>query len=303
MSKRFAGLLASAAIMATTPALAQHHHDAPPLEPLSGVHDGEWQGEWADDDTWRGMWNGTYTNRDGHTVQGQYVGTFIGNARFVTEDGHVLELGEDETWYEGADGVYIVRRGHHLGASPDGRLGYSMAEREAWLSDCRLLMADAGGYYGYDDRDADGGLIGGLLGAVAGGVIGNRVADGDRVLGTVIGGGLGALAGSAIGSAIDNDGDGEISGNELYAARYCDAYLRRYEMGGHSGFSDYGYGHGHHYGMMPAHGQRGHRHGRDCEVTVREEWVEIEAETPAPPARRAIAPRPRPEPGKTTPIN
>ena len=318
MSTRLTALLSSAAMFAAaSPAFAHDHEAAPALEPLAGVHDGEWQGEWTQDNTWRGMWNGTYTNRDGQSVQGQYIGTFVGEGRFITDDGHVLTLDEADGWHEGEQEVevHVMRRPRDLGASPDGRLGYSMADREAWLSDCRLLMADSGGYYDHDRRDGgDGGLIGGLLGALFGGFAGNRIADGDRLAGTLIGGGLGGIAGAVIGSAVDGDGDErEIDANELWAARYCDAYLRRYEMGGYSGFADHG--HGHHHGhaahAAPAHGQRGHRHGRDCEVTVREEWVEVEVETPRPPARRAVPPRPQPapqpapqpEPGKTVPVS
>jgi len=314
MSTRITVLLTGAAMMAlSAPAAAHddhpHRHHVEVID-AAGEYDGEWEGHWQDGDTWRGMWNGTYTTPSGEVLQGQYVGTFIGEGRFVTDDGRVLTLG-DGGWHE-RDGHYEVRierrhRMEDLGASPDGRLGYTLAEREAWLSDCRLLMAHSDGYYDYrdyDDRDADGGLIGGLLGAVVGGVAGNRIADGDRLAGTLIGAGVGGLAGVAIGALIDGDDDDyvesrEVDPNELYAARYCDAYLRRYEMGGGAGMT---------YGqpvMMvqtvaaaPMHGQRGHRHGPECTTTVREEWIE----SPRPPARREIPPR-RPEPaGKTVPI-
>ena len=285
---------------------AQHVDHAPPLPPVEGQYDGEWQGEWSDGDTWRGMWNGTYTNRDGHSVQAQYVGTFEGEHRFITDDGHVLEMGNDHGWHESEARYAPYQRARHLSASPDGRLAYTLAEREAWLADCRILMSDAGGYddrYDRYDRGPDGGTIGGVLGAVAGGIAGNRIADGDRLLGTVVGGAVGAVAGAAIGSAIDNDGDGHVSHDERYAARYCDAYLRRYEMGGHAGFAQPGYGHAAVMVAAPMHGQHGHRHGRNCEVTVEEEWIEVEQAAPAPrPARRTIAPRPRIQRGKVTPI-
>lgn len=326
MSTRISLLLAGAAMMAvTTPAAAHDEHPQihhAEVIDAAGDYDGEWQGHWEDGDTWRGMWNGTYTTPDGEVLEGRYIGTFIGEGRFVTDDGRVLMLGEDG-WHEGSENavVRIERRRapHELGASPDGRLGYTLAEREAWLADCRVLMANAGGYYDYDDYyrdDADGGLIGGLLGAVAGGFAGNRIADGDRLAGTLIGAGVGGIAGAVIGSLVDGDGgdsrDGrEIDANELYAARYCEAYLRRYEMGGGAGFQTMAY---QPVMMVQAvaaaapHGYSGHRHGPECTTTVREEWVEVERPAPTPPARRVIPPRPQPAPapeprGKVQPID
>lgn len=320
MSTRFTLLLSGAAMMAiATPALA--HDDHPRSQQVevmstSGDYDGEWQGHWQDGDTWRGMWNGTFTTNEGEVLEGRYVGTFIGEGRFVTDDGRVLTLGEDG-WHE-SDGGHVgngLRDPMHLGASPDGRLGYTLAEREAWLADCRVLMANAGGYTNYDDYyrdDADGGLIGGLLGAVVGGFAGNRIDDGDRLAGTLIGAGVGGIAGAVIGSVIDGSDDDrhdgrEIDANELYAARYCDAYLRRYEMGGGAGF------HGQMAYGQPVmmvqtvatrapHGHHSHRHGPECTTTVREEWVEVERPAPAPRPARRVIPRPQPT-GKTVPIN
>ncbi|WAT17203.1 glycine zipper 2TM domain-containing protein [Aurantiacibacter sp. MUD11] len=334
MSTRFTLLMASAAMIATATSAAAHEHGPHGphqtrevvIETDEGVYDGEWEGHWQDGDTWRGMWNGTYTAPDGQQLHGQYVGTFIGQGRFVTDDGRVLLLDERRGWREteGEHHVRIIRRQRGpLGASPDGRLGYTMAEREQWLAECRLLMADAGGYRDHDDRDADGALIGGILGAVAGGVAGNRIADGDRLAGTLIGAGVGGLAGAAIGSLLDGDGDGEVDANELWAARYCDAYLRRYEMGGGAGYHGHGHGHAQPVMMVQAvaaapHGYPGHRHGPHCNVRIREEWIDMDAHHPAPTARRAIpphrphpapapaaapAPAPQPEPqGKVTPI-
>lgn len=331
MTTRFTLLLASAALgSVSAPIAAQDSpHHAPALDPLEATYDGQWEGAWQDEETWRGMWNGTYTGADGEVLQGRYMGTFVGQGRFVTDDGQVLLLDEEHGWHQGAGGYEHQthrqphRQLHHrrdpraLGASPDGRLGYTMAEREAWLSDCRLLMADGGGYDGYSDyyrdRDADGGLIGGVLGAVVGGVSGNRIAGrGDRLAGTLIGAGVGGLAGAVIGSLIDGADDDrdrdaarEVDANELWAARYCDAYLRRYEMGSGTAM---GYGAmGYQPVMMvaAAHGSRGHRHGPDCTTTVTEEWIEVEQ--PAPPPRRPARPRPpapAPEPqGKIEPIS
>ena len=208
--------------------------------------------------------------------------------------------------------AYIAPQHVSLPASPDGRLGYTMLEREAWLADCRLLMADAGGYYdGYYEEENDGGLVGGLIGLIGGGFAGNRIADGDRLLGTVIGAGIGGLAGAVIGAAIDGDSDvyepGEVDANELWAARYCDAYLRRYELAGTAGFyGEPAYGHSamtrHQFPLASSHRRSGHRHGPECTTMVREEWVAVEAEPETVPARRTIAPRPRID-GKTVPID
>ncbi len=208
--------------------------------------------------------------------------------------------------------VHIERRPGDLAPSPEVRLAYTVAERDGWLADCRVLMADAGGYHTYAayDDDADGGLIGGLLGLLGGGIAGNRIADGDGLLGTVIGAGIGGLAGAVIGAAIDNDGDEHdrrnFDANDLWAARYCEAYLRRYEMGGASAAPGVSYGQpvmlGQAVAASATHGHRGHRHNENCITTVREEWVEDENPVSAPrPARRAIPPRNQPS-GKTVPV-
>ncbi|WP_052761855.1 glycine zipper domain-containing protein [Aurantiacibacter luteus] len=278
MSTRNRLLLASAALLAvSTPALAQevvyddgavvYEHDiAADPDGYDGRYQGGWEGHWVDRDHYEGEWDGTY-HAEGH-----------GDAR---------------------------RDPRYLPASPDGRLAYTLAEREAWLSDCRLLMADGGGYYDddryYDRRGGNGAVIGGLVGAVTGGVIGNRVADGNRTAGTLIGAGVGGLAGAAVGSALDSDGDGYASRGEIWADRYCDAYLRRYEMGGGS----WGYGQQQMMMVMPvaAHGMGGHRHDANCRTIVTEEIVEIEEAAPAPrPRARRTIRRPIREPGKLTPI-
>ncbi|MWV26329.1 glycine zipper 2TM domain-containing protein [Aurantiacibacter rhizosphaerae] len=298
MSTRFTLLLSSAALMAVaTPAAAQ---DEPVIQAdyvenngISGAYDGEWQGDWSADDSWRGTWTGRYTTPSGEVLEGEYVGRFVGEGRFITDDGRTFTFG-DSGW-RGDDGGYEIQGAASqlgLAASPDGRLAYTLAEREAWLSDCRLLMADQGGYARYHDRDDDigGGLIGGLLGAVVGGFAGNRIDDdGSRLAGTLIGAGLGGVAGAVIGSAIDSadEDDGyayrEMDANELWAARYCDAYLRRYEMSSAVG---------------PSHGHHHNRHGPECTTTVREEWVEVEQPAPAPRPASRIIPRPQPS-GKT----
>ncbi|WP_240624533.1 glycine zipper 2TM domain-containing protein [Aurantiacibacter odishensis] len=295
------GLISAAALLAPGAPVAAQEDDPSNGEvdivQAGGSYDGEWSGRWQDGDTWRGMWNGTFTTAEGEVLQGRYVGIFVGEGRFVADDGRVLTLG-DAGWHESAKDYEL---GHHrlryddVSASPEGRLGYTLSEREDWLSDCRLLMSGAGGYYDYDDyyRDnADGGLIGGLLGAIGGGIAGNRIADGDRLAGTLIGAGVGGIAGAVIGSLIKGDGDEdgvrEAYANELYAARYCEAYLRRYEMGGGAGFHEQmSYGQPsiliQSVATGPRHGQHGHRHGPECTTTLREEWVGVEDFVPAQP--------------------
>jgi len=196
----------------------------------------------------------------------------------------------------------------HL-AAPARQLGYTEEQRDAWLTECRLLYSRDSyydrGYYGRGrhDDDADGGIIGGLLGAVIGGIAGNRIADGERLGGTLIGAGLGGLAGAVIGSAIDAaDGDDDYdyheAGEDSWASQYCNAYLRRYEAGATAGhYTHAAYA----QPVMMVARQRGHHHGpqcrEQCREAVREEWVDAPA---ARPARRSIPPRP--QSGKLTPI-
>ncbi len=274
-----------------------HHADAVVTD---GRYEGAWQGDWSDENTWHGEWNGIYTDAEGRTVDASYHGVFIGRNHFMSEDGHVLSH-DGHGWRE-----HHGRHGGHRGP----RLAYTQEERAQWLMDCQYLMADGGGYYDHR-RDRDGGLIGGLLGAVVGGVAGNRIADDDRLLGTVVGAGLGGIAGAAIGSVLDGDGDGELSRNEIWASRYCEAYLRRHELGG----GEFTYGQ--QVMMVPvASGMRqgrirGHEHGRDhgdedcqvCSEVVVEEEVEIERPSPRPRPQPRPAPQPAPEPqGKLTPL-
>ncbi|WP_156167327.1 glycine zipper 2TM domain-containing protein [Aurantiacibacter marinus] len=307
MSSRSILLLASAAALGTSvPALAQNdHHDGHhgeahhgQMEQIDGRYDGAWEGEWSGEDTWRGEWTGTYTDAQGHTIDATYHGVFTGDHHFVSEEGHSLSH-DGHGWRE-----HHGRHGLHDGAHGRGngpRFAYTAAERDQWLTDCQYLMADGGGYE--DRRDRNGRLIGGLLGAVVGGVAGNRIAGGDRLLGTVAGAGLGGLAGAAIGSVLDGDGDGELSRNELWATRYCDAYLRRHELGG----GEFGYGQQIRLVPVATHsqGRHGHRHNEDCQTcreVVTEEWIEIERPAPRPRPRPTPRPAPRPE-GKLTPLS
>ncbi|GEM_PF-1397240 len=287
---------------------SEHHADTITTD---GRYEGAWQGDWSDEETWHGEWTGTYTNAEGQTVDASYHGVFMGEHRFMSEDGHVLAHGE-HGWRE-----------HHTGSNANGshhapRLAYTAQERAQWLTDCQYLMADGGGYYD-DRRDRNGGLIGGLLGAVVGGVAGNRIADDDRLLGTAVGAGLGGLAGAAIGSVLDGDGDGELSRNEVWASRYCEAYLRRHELGGGQ------FAYGQQVMMVPVttHSQfgrvqgparaRGHGHNHaqrrdeDCRI-CRETVIEEEVEIVRPASRPRPRPTPRPAPqaqpqGKLTPLS
>ncbi|RJY09583.1 glycine zipper 2TM domain-containing protein [Aurantiacibacter aquimixticola] len=274
-----AASLSLASIALAAPATAQDHA----IEPVDTRYDGVWQGDWQDANTWQGEWTGTYTDAEGRTVDAVYEGTFIGEHRFVSDEGHVLTH----------DGEYW--RQHHAGSGyTRPALAYGPRERAQWLADCQYLMADGGGYYRDTDyeRGPDGAVIGGLLGAVAGGVAGNRIADGDRLLGTVVGAGLGGLAGAAIGEVVDGEDDYRgVDRNALWAARYCDAYLRRYEMGGGVGFAR-------HVAAAPAYpaDMRIRRQScDDCREIVIEEVIEEIAEAPEPApqirARRVIQPR------------
>ncbi len=304
MTHRTLLLLAGTAALATAiPVTAQDipypqpdhgevsHHEGPGhhrgYDDRAGQYDGAWEGEWADEDVWHGQWTGSYTDADGRRTEADYRGMWMGEQSFASEDGR-MRAHDGHGWRE--------RRGQRRHRGP--RLGYSPQERAQWLSDCRYLMAGRGGYH---DDGGDGGLVGGVLGAVIGGVAGNRIADGNRVLGTVVGAGLGGLAGAAIGSAIDGDGDGEISRDELWAAHYCDAYLRRYEMGAGS------WGAAQPAMMVPVRSAPPRRHYRQrhCGACAQVEVVEeiVTLEEPAPRPAPPVAPVPLPEPqGKLTPI-
>ncbi|RPF71385.1 glycine zipper 2TM domain-containing protein [Aurantiacibacter spongiae] len=301
MSIRLPLSLAALAIASATPARAQ---SLPPLESYDtggGTYEGQWNGSWRDGETWDGVWSGTYIAGNGERIAAHYRGTFHGDSAFYADDGQILLLDDERGWYEGD-----ARHGPHrdyrdLPASPDGRLGYTLAERNAWLADCRMLMSD---HYGdgtyardYYRRGGNGPAVGAVLGAVAGGIAGNRIADGSRVGGTLLGAGLGGLAGAAIGSAVDGDDDtyrNDYAREDIYAARYCETYLRRYEMSG-AGYGSMAYAQ-----PMMVMRQPVHRHGPECRETVIEEYIDEDvAPPPAPRARRVIRREPR---GKTTPI-
>lgn len=145
------------------------------------------------------------------------------------------------------------------GLPPLPTLGYTEAERDAWLADCRAQ------YYGEGRRR--GGVIGGLLGAVGGGILGHEVTGGSRtrrIGGTLIGAGVGGLAGLAIGAAIGAAGDEERIDE-------CEAYLRHYA----GGYSGYGYGyHGYTTVMVPVQVRTAYAYS----APVRREHSEVIAE-------------------------
>lgn len=209
MSKRLAVLAATTALAAFAfPAAAQ---------------DG-WEGESDAGVSWDEV--ETYSEE---VVQGEASAYEPSTADAVESDAGV-EWVEDEA----------PRARHHRAhraplARQTARLAYGDAERAEWLSQCRALRerdVEPASYY--EEEEEDGGLIGGLLGAVFGGFAGNRIADGDRLLGTVVGAGVGGLAGAVIGSAIDGaDEPDEVA---YYPADeggfdYCEAYLLNWERG------------------------------------------------------------------------
>lgn len=131
----------------------------------------------------------------------------------------------------------------------------------------------------------DNGVGGAVIGGVVGGVIGNRIAPGDRTLGTVAGAAVGAVAGSAIDKAED-----------AHRARECEDFWRSQPAAtaGYAPYPGYGYGYGYPVGYMPAGYmmvpvmiQQGPAKPCVETRTVTYEYVTT-------PRRRAIAPRARP---------
>ncbi len=276
---RSASLLAAAALAAlSAPALAQDGYydprQPPPLpEPgAAGVWEGEWQGAWEDEDTYRGVWHGTYVGLDGEPIEAEYRGTFIGDARFVSEDGRVLYR-DDYGWQEDRAEGWERYAGHRRMAppmahrpDPGPRVGYSPEQRADWLARCREAYYDESGR-------RRGQAIGGVLGAVAGGVIGNRIADGERLGGTLVGAGVGALAGAAIGGEIG-------AGRDRDRYDECEAYLVQYEQSfaGGYGHAPGGYGYGYGYPTGPVMWVKvpivRERRGCGCQRVVEERIVE-----------------------------
>ena len=179
-----------------------------------------------------------------------------------------------------AYGTYHDGMTQHYGAPglpPQPSIGYTVAERDAWLADCRAQ------YYGKGKRT--GGIIGGLIGAIGGGILGHEIADGSRtrrIGGTLIGAGVGGLAGLAIGAAIGASGD-EKRIDE------CEAYLRQY-TGGYAPGPGYGYGYGHgSYGyttvMVPVQMQTRYTYSAPIRREHREVIEEVIEETVVVPRK------------------
>ena len=233
-------LAAGASLAMATPALAQ-------------VDD-----RYADVAVETGDWDGTFVDIGGATIYGDFGGTWIGEDRFVTDEGRMLYLDDEGMWREDAmgEGEYrverrVIRRDlprREVAAHSGPVLGYTAEERAAWIAQCVSLHDRSAyelysdPYYRHRDNDGNGGLIGGLLGAVVGGFAGNRIDDdGNRLAGTLIGAGIGGVAGAVIGAAIDRDDeryddygyyDDEVYyDNAAYYANYCNAYLTNYERG------------------------------------------------------------------------
>jgi hypothetical protein len=185
------------------------------------------------------------------------------------------------------------------GLPPMPSVGYTAADRDDWLSECRET------YYGEGKRT--GGIIGGLLGAIGGGILGHEVTNGSRtrrIGGTLIGAGIGGLAGLAIGSAIGAAGDEERIDE-------CEAYLQRWQ-GGYRPGPGYGYPAGYGYGyygyttvMVPVQVQAAYTYSapirREHEYVI-EEIIEEKVVVPATKYTKYIeqapAPAPAPAPAK-----
>lgn len=266
MTIRYPSLLATAALAATSvPAFAQDgRYDLGLPPPLPELGDAEWDAEWDE-----------YLEERDESVGGAWQDPAQSHDR--APDGHGSTLPP---------------------LSPGPSIGYSDAQRELWLAQCREAYFDARGR-------RRGEAIGGVLGAVAGGVAGNRIADGERFAGTLIGAGVGGLAGAAVGSAVGAAADRDRIERRFDA---CEDYLLRYErsFGAHgavNGAYRYGYGYPHAPVMWVKVPIVSHRKGDDCECeTVVEDWVEEVAPAPAPPAKR-VKIRPSAAPDKRIRLN
>jgi len=302
MSKRLAILAATTALVAiAVPAAAQDNYEAVADRALRGGH------SWSDEAQAGVSWGAEAP---------EAAAAYEWESREVVQD-----YDEDDTYeggdyeveaHDGADwdgppeGYHTARRTmhrrgpHHAERSQAPRLAYTAAERDEWLAQCRSLHArqDAAVYYEEDD-DSDGGLIGGIIGAVTGGFAGNRIADGDRLLGTIVGAGVGGLAGAVMGSVIDDrddDDDRLAYVEDDYGFDYCAAYLQNYERGyGTPGQVAYA------PVMMVPVAQGPHHAERRTSYRVIEEEVEVDADRPARRhIRRAMPAR---EQGKLTRTN
>lgn len=303
MSKRLAVLAATTALVSlSTPAMAQQGwvDDSYDAVATAAMREGR---SWADEAQAGVSWDAdaptAYEAADAYASADEAY-DYVYESREVVQD--VYRDGADEAGRPAHGGRDHHRRGHHAPQSSAPRLAYGAAERAEWLAQCRSLHArpDYADYYEDDNRGrGNGGLIGGLIGAVTGGFAGNRIADGDRLLGTVVGAGIGGLAGAVIGSVIDG-GDDDDDRRPVYtgddqAFDYCEAYLLNYERGyGVPGQMAYAP-----VMMVPvaqqAHSQTAH-HGRTYRVI--EEDVVVETREAHAPQRRIRRAMPAREQGK-----
>lgn len=138
------------------------------------TYQGDWQGAYREDGSYQGEWQGTYRDADGRVYEGEYSGTFIGDANMSPH------------WGSGAERQAGSDR---YAPYPDDR-GYDRQRSEelAYLEHCKKSSGIGGA------------VVGGAVGALAG----NRIAGrGNRLAGSLIGGGLGAVAGAAIEQGTD----------------------------------------------------------------------------------------------------
>ena len=175
------------------------------------VYQGDWNGAYQQDGSYKGDWQGTYRGQDGQTYDGQYSGTFIG-------EGNAAPAGA----------TYTEAAPHWGGGAPAyNNSGYENRGYDdrnddmAYLAQCRKSSGIGGG------------VIGGAIGALAG----NRIAGrGNRLGGTLIGGGVGAVAGAAIEQGTDRCrkllkkyGEGERYTRRAPAPQYRPAPAPRYQ--------------------------------------------------------------------------
>lgn len=302
MSKRLAILAATALVAVTLPAAAQPSYETVAQTALRGGQ------AWADEAqagvSWGDTANAVVEDRSyGPDVAYEYESREVVQDIYEDSDWETGEWDRDarpEGYHTARRAIHRERGPHRMERNPAPRLAYSAAERDEWLAQCRALhAAQQTMVYYEEEEDRDGGLIGGLLGGIFGGFAGNRIADGDRLLGTIVGAGVGGLAGAVIGSAIDRADDRDDGGRMAYVEDdygfdYCAAYLQNYERG-HGTPSQVTYA----PVMMVPVAQGAQRMERRTSYRVIEEEVEVDARHPHPAPRqirRAMPPR---EQGKT----
>lgn len=127
---------------------------------------------------WQGQWQGQWQAPDNRIYSGTWTGMY---ERSAYPTGPMSRL--DGPPHE----------------SPEGPGAWGPPRDEHWQRMVERCSTD----------HRQGRVVGGVIGGVVGGVVGNRLADGNRVLGTVAGVGLGALGGGAVGATIDRGHDRE----------------------------------------------------------------------------------------------